>query len=152
MRQVNYQRPADWVDPFQGKPPSEDYDQARSRRRKERERLAASPAMSTGTLSQPEEEEGPDAFARSTGDLAGLEYREAEVEAEAGGRGGKQGKAARGGHVNKVKKLRASKSNPNPSKKEAFGKGNYSIRLLAQLHQCLSCHHCLPLPWDSLLT
>lgn len=96
MRQVNYKRPSDWVDPFQGKPPPEDYDQKRSRLRRERET-----ARSAGN--SPSDE--PDAFARSTGDLAGVE----------------QGKG-KGGHVNKVKKLRASKSNPNPKKKDSFGK------------------------------
>lgn len=103
MRQVNYKRPPDWVDPFQGKPPPEDYDQRRTRLRQEREAARSA----SGSLT-----DEPDAFARSTGDLAGL--KEQEQEQKTGG--------SKGGHVNKVKKLRASKSNPNPKKKEAFGK------------------------------
>jgi hypothetical protein len=110
MRQVNYARPRDWVDPFQTPPPAEDYDQARARRRQEREEAARSAtAGSTGGGSARPSDE-PDAFASSTGDLAGLQ--EKEKEKEGGGRGG---------HVNKVKKLRASKSNPTPRKKESFG-------------------------------
>lgn len=62
------------MDPFQGTPPAEDYDQARSRRRHEREA-----ARSVGGSDH------PDAFARSTGDLA-------DVDKDKG----------RGGHVNKV--------------------------------------------------
>jgi hypothetical protein len=98
MRQVTYKRPPDWVDPFQTPPPAEDYDQARSRRRRQREQSAASATASC---------DEPDAFACSTGDLATLQKKE---------------RARGGGHVNKVKKLRASKSNPTPKKKESFGR------------------------------
>ena len=96
MRQVLYKRPDNWVDPFQEKPLPEDYSQARARRRREKEAAKSGGASSDMT-------DEPDAFARSTGDLS-------------------DNKNAKGGHVNKVKKLRASKSNPNPRKKEAFGK------------------------------
>lgn len=129
MRQVNYSRPADWVDPFQERPAQEDYDQARARRRQER--LAGSRATGGACSGGGDgDSDEPDAFGRSTGDLTGLLQQEQDQEQQEGkpGKSKDKGQESKAGHVAQVKRLRASKSNPSPRRKEAFSKDNSSSK------------------------